>query len=89
VFQLLEHLSGERVELLQGLDLVPEEDGAVGGLGVCGEHLQGVAPHAKRAAPERLVVARVLDVDQLSQRGVAVEHLPLAQQLHHPVVLLG
>ena len=66
-------LAGQRVELVQRLDLVAEQVDAVGGLGVGREDLERVAAHAEGAARERRVVARVLDVDQLAQDLVAVD----------------
>ena len=89
VAQLLEQLAGERVELVDGLDLVAEEDRAVGGLGVGGEDLERVAANAEGPAAERGVVARVLDVDQLAQHGVAVERVAALEHQHQAVVLLG
>jgi hypothetical protein len=74
--------------VLDRLDLVAEEDGAVGGLGVGREHLERLAAHAERAAAERLVVARVHVVDELAQDLVAVDHLALLQQRDLGVVLL-
>ena len=83
-----EDLAGERVEVLDRLDLVAEEDRPVGRLGVGREHLERLAAHAEGAATERLVVARVHVVDELAQHLVAVDHLALLQQRDLGVVLL-
>ena len=83
VLELLEDLAGERVEVLELLDLVAEEDRPVGGLGVGREDLERLAPDAERAAAERLVVARVLDVDELAQHLVAVGHVAALEQSMH------
>ena len=82
----LEELAGERVEVLELLDLVAEQGGPVGRLGVGGEDLQRVAPDAERAPPEGRVVPGVLDRDELAQETVAVDLLALAQDLHVGVV---
>ena len=74
---------------MHALHLVPEEGGAVGGLGVGGKHLQRVAADAEGAAGQRLVVARVLDVHELAKHRVAVDHLPRLEHQHQLVVLLG
>ena len=89
VAELLDHLAGERVEVLDRLDLVAEEDRPVGGLGVGGEHLEGLAADPERAAAERGVVARVHVVHELAQQLVAVDHLALLEQHDLRVVLLG
>ena len=59
VLELRVDLAGERVEVLDRLDLVAEEDGAVGGLRVGREDLERLAADAEGAAAERRVVARV------------------------------
>jgi hypothetical protein len=88
VLQLGEHLARERVEVLDRLDLVAEEDGAVGGLGICGKDLERLASDAERAAPEGLVVPGVHVVDELPEDLVAVRHLAPLQERHLGVVLL-
>ena len=88
VLELLVDLAGERVEVLDRLDLVAEEPRAEGRLGVGREHLERLAAHAERAAGEHLVVAPVLDVDELAQDLVAVDHLALLERDHLGVVLL-
>ena len=84
-----EELAGERVEVRQALDLVAEEHGPEGGLRVGGEDLEGLAANPERPAPERGVVARVLDGDELAQQRVAIDRLALAQDLDVRVVCLG
>ena len=84
---VLDELAGERVEVLQALDLVAEERRAVGRLGVGREDLERLAAHAERAAPERGVVARVLDRDELAQQLVAVDEVAALQDLE--VVVVG
>ena len=88
VADLLEDLAGERVEVLDLLDLVPEEDRPVGRLGIGREDLQRLPPHPERAAAQCRVVARVHVVDELAQDLVAVGHLALRQQRDLRVVLL-
>ena len=68
-----DQLAGQRVEVLQALDLVAEQQRAERGLLVGREDLQRVAAHAERAAAERRVVAVVLQADELAQQLVAVD----------------
>ena len=57
----LQHVPGERIEDVDGLDLVVEERDAHRGLGVLRrEDVDHVAAHAEHAAPELDVVALVL-----------------------------
>ncbi len=83
---ILDHLAGQRVEVLQVLDLVAEQHDPVGGLGVGREDLERLAAHPECPARERGVVARVLDRDQLPQQRIAVDELTLAQRLQVLVV---
>ena len=69
------HLAGERIEVGDLLDLVPEERDPVGRLERRGLHLDHVAADAEPAAGEERVVALVLDVDELPQHLVAVDLL--------------
>ena len=82
-----DQLARQRVEVLQALDLVAEQQRPERGLGVGGEHLQRVAADPERAAPERGVVAVVLEVDELAQQLVAVDLAALEQDL--AVVVVG
>ena len=86
---VLEDLAGQRVELLERLDLVAEQHDPEGGLGVGGEDLERLAADPEGAAAQRGVVARVLDRDELAQQRVAVDELALAQRLQVLVVGLG
>ena len=74
-----DQLARQRVEVLQALHLVAEQARAEGRLRVGGEDLQRVAAHAERAAPERRVVAVVLEVDELAQQLVAIDVAPLSR----------
>ena len=82
-----DQLARQRVEVLQALDLVAEHQRAEGRLRVGREDLQRVAAHPERAAPERGVVAVVLEVDELAQQLVAVHVAALEQDL--AVVVVG
>ena len=66
-----EHLAGERVELGDALDLVAEELDADDEVVVGRLELERVAAHAEPGARQGLVVALVLEVDQLAQHAVA------------------
>src|SRR3954451_9759568 len=59
VFELRVDLAGERVEVLDRLDLVAEEDRAKGGFRVAREDLERLAANPEGATGERLVVAVV------------------------------
>ncbi len=83
-----DQLARQRVEVLEPLDLVAEQQRAERGLRVGGEDLERVAAHAERAAPERGVVAVVLEVDELAQQLVAVHVTALEQDLAVVVVRL-
>ena len=82
-------LAGERVEVLDPLDLVPEQLHPVGALGVGGMDLEHLAADAEVAAREVGVVAHVLHPDELAQRRVAVDPLALLEQQHLLLVELG
>ena len=88
VLELVVDLARERVEVLDLLDLVAEEDRAVGRLGVGREDLERLAAHAERPAREHLVVAVVLHVHELAEHLVAVDHVALLEDLDLRVVLL-
>ena len=61
---LADHVTGQRVQVIQRLDLVAEELDAHREFFVRRDDLDGVAAHPERAAGECHVVAGVLDVDQ-------------------------
>ena len=89
VVDRVEDLPGQRVEVLDRLDLIAEERDPVGRLGVGGHDLEHLAAHAEGAAAEHLVVALVLHLDQLAQNLVAVDRVADLEQLHFFVVDLG
>ena len=89
VVDRVEDLAGQRVEVLDRLDLVAEERDPVGRLGVGGHDLQHLAAHPEGAAAEDRVVALVLHLDQLAQHLVAVDLVAELEQLHFFVVDLG
>ena len=78
----VEDLAGERVEVLDRLDLVAEELNPVGGLGVGGVDLEHLAPGAKGATGQVLVVAAVLHADQLAEDILAVDPVADLEELH-------
>ena len=71
VLALGEELAGQRVDLGDPLDLVPEELDADDALLARGPELERVAAHAEPRASEIRVVALVLEVDQVAQHRVA------------------
>ena len=84
---LADHLAGERVQVVQPLDLVAEHLDPDGQLLVDREDLDGVAADPERAAGEGEVVAGVLLGDQRAQQLVAVAGLPQLD-LQRPVDVL-
>ena len=81
---LAHHVPGQRVQVVQRLDLVAEVLDADGQFLVRRDDLHGVAADPEGAAGEGHVVSAVLDVDQESQQGIA-RHLAADLQLHRPV----
>ncbi len=65
-----DQLAGQRIELGDPLDLVPEELDPDEAILRRGHELQRVAPDAKARALERLVVALVLEVHEVAQDGI-------------------
>ena len=81
---LADDVTGQRMQVVQRLDLVAEELDAYREFLVGRDDLDSVAAHAERAAGERHVVAGVLDVDQQPQQRVA-GHLYADLQLDRSV----
>ena len=86
VVDRVEHLAGQRVEVLDSLDLVAEEGDPVGGLRVGGHDLEHLAARPEGAAGQVGVVALVLHLHQLAQHLVAVDLLADLEHLHLLVV---
>ncbi len=86
---LPEGLAGERVEARQLVDFVAEQLDPERDVFVRGVDLDDVAADAEDAAVEVVVVALVLNLDELSQNLVAIDPLPALERQHHPVVGLG
>ena len=82
VVELVEDLAGQRIEVLDTLDLLSEQLNAVSALGVCGMYLEHLPTYPKGPAREVLVVAGVLHRDEAPQRLVAVDPGPLLEQEH-------
>ena len=80
-------VSGSNVTQL--VDLVAEQPDAQRRLLVRRIHLDDVAAHAERAAAELVVVALVLDLDELAEDLVAIHPLPALERQQHAVVRLG
>ena len=84
-----ERLAGQRIERHQLVDLVAEEPDAQRRFLVRRIHLDDVAAHAERAAAELVIVALVLDLDELAQDLVAIHPLAALERQQHAVVRLG
>jgi hypothetical protein len=77
-------LAGQRIELDDVLDLVAEEVHAPGGVFIMArEDLQIVAAHPEVAAGEGLVVALVLERDELPDDLALVDGVALLQRENH------
>ena len=87
--ELLDDLTGERIDRRDALDLVAEERDADAPLLVGGEHLDGVAPHPELVAGEVVVVALVLQLDEAGEDGPLLALLPHVEDQALPRVLLG
>jgi hypothetical protein len=85
----LRRLAGERVERRELVDLVAEEADPQRVLLVGGIDLDDVAADAKRAAPELVIVALVLNLDQLAENLVPVHALTGFERQQHPVIRVG
>ncbi len=81
-------LAGERVDLADALDLVAPQADAIRGLAVGRLHFEHVAAHAEASALQEIVVAVVVDLDQVAQNLVAAHHLAHAQVEHDAPVIL-
>ena len=83
----LPDVAGQRIEELQRLDRVVEHRDAHGVLGVLGrEDVDHFAAHAKRAAPEVRLVARVLHLGQPLDRVALRQRVALLHVQDHAVV---
>ena len=76
---LPDHVAGQRMQVVERLDLVTEELDPHRQLFVRRDDLDGVAADTKAAAGERHVITRVLHVDQQPEQCVAVD---LVADLH-------
>ena len=81
---LAHDVTGQRVHVVQRLDLVAEVLDAHGEFLVRRDDLDGVTAHPERSPGERHVVAVVLHVDQQPQQAVT-RHLVADLELHRPV----
>ena len=82
----LEHLAGERIERRQPVDLVAEQLDAQPDVLVRRVDLDDVAAGPEGAAAEVVVVAFVLDLDQLAQQRLAADRLAALERQQHAVV---
>ena len=82
VVEGVQDLAGQRVEVLDRLDLVAEQLDPVRGLGVSGHDLEHLSPRAEGAAAEVGVVAAVLHRDELAEDLLAVDPVADLEQLH-------
>ena len=89
VVDVVVDLAGQRVEVMDRLDLVAEQVDPIGGLDPGREDLEHLALGAEGAAGERGLVARVLHPDELAEELVAVDPLADLEQLHLAPVELG
>ena len=83
----LEHVTGERVDVVQLIHVVTKELDAHGTLLISGNDVYGIALDTEGAAGKAHVVALVLNVYQQAQEAVAVNLLTLLQ--YHGAVKVG
>jgi hypothetical protein len=81
-----ERLSGQRVERRQLVDLVAEQLDPQPLLFVGRKHLDDVAADAEGAAAEIVIVALVLDFDELAQDLFPLDPLSPLERQQHPVI---
>ena len=84
----LERLAGDRIERGQLVDLVAEQPDAQRQLFVRRIDLDDVAAHPEGAARELVIVALVLDFDELAQDLIAIDALPFLERQHQAVIRL-
>ena len=90
VGQAGQHMPADHVDLADPVDLVAEElDAQTMLVHAGGDDLDHVAPHPEGAARKLDVVALVLDVDQLAQEVVPLQHHAGTQGDHLAFVLAG
>ena len=85
--ELAQHFARHVVDLGDGLDLVAPELDADRMVGVRREHIERIAAHAERAALLLVVVAVVLDIDELMDDLVAIHVLLLVHEHGHAGVV--
>src|SRR5262245_28512907 len=85
---LAQRLAGERIEGRELVDLVAEQFNAEALLFVRRTHFDDVAADAERAAVEIVIVALVLDLDQLAQNLLTLDPLAALERQQHAVVRL-
>ena len=87
--ELLDDLTGHRVDRGDAFHLVAEQRDAHAPLLVCREHLDGVAAHPELVAGEVVVVALVLQLDETGEDRPLLALLPHTEDQALPGVLLG
>ena len=85
-FMTPQRLPRERVERGEFVDLIPEQSDPQRELFVRWIHLDDVAADPERAARELVVVALVLNLNQLAQDLIAIDPLALLDRHHQAVV---
>ena len=86
---LVEHLTRDVVDLGDRLHLIAPEFHANGIVSIRREHVERVAANTEGAALELVIVAVVLDVDQLMDNVVALSRLLLVEKDGQPRVVHG
>ena len=81
---LADHVTGEWVDVVQGINFVAEEFHTHGKLFVGGNDVHRVAFNAEGTSAKRDVVTRVLNVYQQSEEAIALDLIPHLQE-HGPV----
>ena len=77
---LTDDVTGEWVDVVEGVDFVAEEFNPDGGFFVGGDDVDGVAFHPEGAAGESDVVALVLDIDEEPEEMIPVDFVTNVQE---------
>src|SRR5690606_31787445 len=80
---------GQRIDLGDPLNLVAPQLDAVGGFFVRWHDFDRIAPDPERTTLQLVVVAVVVDIDQVAQELVTLSRLPAPQLDHDLPIILG
>jgi hypothetical protein len=82
----IEDLAGQRIDVLDALDLVAKHRDADRLLAIRGHDFQRVALRAEGAGPQFKFIAGVVNAHQMAQNHIAPDHLPRLEGQHPAVI---